>query len=58
MGDDVLVPFQLFTSELASDDVTVRTRTILKIEYIVALMEPNDILNEMIPMLTGNFFLI
>lgn len=53
MGDEVLVPFQLFSSEMSNGDIQIQTHAIMRIEYILALMTPEQVRDEMVPLLTG-----
>ena len=53
MGDEVLVPFQLFSSEMANADIQIQTQAMMRIEYILALMTPEQVRDEMVPCLMG-----
>jgi hypothetical protein len=53
MGDEVLVPFQLFSSEMANADIQIQTQAMMRIEYILALMTPEQVRDEMVPCLVG-----
>ena len=48
MGDEVLVPFQLFSSEMANADIQIQTQAMMRIEYILALMTPEQVRDEMV----------
>ena len=57
MGDEVLVPLQLFSSELANADLHIQTQAMMRIEYILAMMTPEQVRDEMVPCLVGKLMI-